>query len=68
MLMPYDWLMLDIRLDTLRKDKRFGKILSESRAHFLEMLRFIDDARDRHELPPYLEQPLKDLRTKLEMP
>jgi hypothetical protein len=32
------------------------------------ILSVIDAARERHEFPQYLEQPLRDLRVKLKMP
>jgi tetratricopeptide (TPR) repeat protein len=63
----YDWLVLDARLAPLRKDARFAAILARSRAKFVVLLKDLDAAKSRGELPAYLHQPLAELRQKLGM-
>jgi hypothetical protein len=57
--------MLDPYLEPLRADARFQKILSRSRARFDEVLKLLEQAQGRGELPPYLEAALVDLVEKL---
>jgi hypothetical protein len=61
----YDWLVLDARLAPLRADPRFASILDKSRAEFATLLKDLDAAKARGELPAYLHQPLAELRQKL---
>ena len=63
----YDWLMLDPRLESLRRDPGFAPILDQSRSRFAEFLTLLDRARIRQEFPPYMEQPLAELRAQLGM-
>ena len=64
-ILPYDWLTADRRLDKLRKDGRLVPIVARSRAQFETMLKVLEDARTRGELPEYLQQPLSELRGQL---
>jgi hypothetical protein len=52
-------------LPPVRCHPRFEPIASRSRAHFVEMLGVVNDARARGEFPKYLEKPLADLLAKL---
>ena len=65
--LPYDLITLSPVFDPIRNDKRFAVILTKARSRFETYLELLDDARARGELPPYLEQPLKDLRVRLGM-
>jgi len=65
--LDYDWLVLDARLASLRADPRFAAILARSRAEFVILLKDLDAAKLRGELPAYLHQPLAELRQKLGM-
>jgi TolB-like protein len=67
-LIPYDWLVLNPDLASIRPDARFQKIANISRAHFTDMLTVVHEARARAEFPKYLEKPLADLLAKLEVP
>jgi serine/threonine protein kinase/tetratricopeptide (TPR) repeat protein len=62
---PYDMLMLSPVYEPLRDDERFQVVLAKARSRFETYLEILDAARARGELPPYLEQPLADLRTDL---
>jgi tetratricopeptide (TPR) repeat protein len=66
-ILPYDWLISDRRLDKLRKDGRLVPIVARARLQFETMLKVLDDARTRGELPEYLQQPLSELRGQLGM-
>jgi tetratricopeptide (TPR) repeat protein len=66
-ILPYDWLTSDRRLDKLRKDGRLVPIVARSRVQFETMLKVLEDARSRGELPEYLQQPLSELRGQLGM-
>jgi len=61
----YDWLMSDDRLATIRADPRFAPVLAGSKAEFVAMLKVVDAARARNELPTYLVGPLTDLRARM---
>ena len=63
----YDWLMLDPRLESLRSDPDFAPILEQSRARFAEMLALLERAQIRQEFPPYMDQPISELRAQLGM-
>jgi hypothetical protein len=55
---PYDWLMLNPKLASLRRDARFSRIAIPARAQFDRVYTILTQARERGELPPYLERPL----------
>jgi tetratricopeptide (TPR) repeat protein len=57
----FDWLLADPDIQLLRSDPRFAKILAASRKGALMDLRILGQARDRGELPSYLNQPLDEL-------
>ncbi len=59
---PYDWLILSPELAPVRKDPGFKNIAANSRTEFEEILTKFDQARDRKELPSYLEPELARLR------
>ncbi len=65
MAIPYDWLRTDRRLDKLRKESRFGPINNRSRDQFEEMIKILDEAKSRGELPQYLQQAIADVRTQV---
>ena len=58
---PYDWLLLDRDIQSLRSDPRLGKVLAASRSRASNVARILKEARARGELPKYLEAPLDDL-------
>ncbi len=64
---PYDWLVLDPRLDPLRRDERFKPILEKFREDFVDIMKVLAQVRSRGELPTYLEAPFTDLIKKLEI-
>ncbi len=64
---PYDWLKLDRRLDRLRKDGRLGPIINRSRDQFDQLIRSLDEAKSRGEVPEYLLQPIADVRSQVGM-
>jgi len=63
----YDRLVLDPRLEPLRRDDRFKPIFDKSRKDFEEMMKVLEQARSRGEFPRYLEAPLADLIKKLNL-
>ncbi len=65
--LPYDLLMLSPVFDPLRDEERFAVVLAKARTKFGTYLELLDAARTRGELPPYLKQPLTDLRMQLGM-
>jgi tetratricopeptide (TPR) repeat protein len=65
--LPYDLITLSPVFDPIRNDERFAVILTKARSRFETYLELLDDARARGELPPYLEQPLDELRIRLGM-
>jgi tetratricopeptide (TPR) repeat protein len=62
---PYDWLLLNPHLKAFRADPRFQEIAAPSRAQFEAMLSLLEEARDRRELPEYLDRPLAQLVARL---
>ena len=64
---PYDWLRLDHRLDRLRKDGRLGPVLNRSRDQFEQLLQSLEEAKSRGELPEYLQQPISDVKSQVGM-
>jgi tetratricopeptide (TPR) repeat protein len=63
----YDMLVLDPRLEPLRRDARFQPILDKYRENGMENMRVLAQARDRGELPSFLEAPFADLLEKLDI-
>ncbi len=55
---PYDWLMLNPQLAPLRRDPRFGRITPAAKTQFDGVSTILAQARERGELPPFLEPPL----------
>jgi TolB-like protein len=64
-ILPYDTMQLDHRLEKMRKDGRFGIVINKSRAQFTELMKVLDDAKSRGELPPYLESAISDVKSQL---
>lgn len=64
--LPYDFLMLNPQLASLRADARFKPIEARSRTQFDEMLKVMEESRSRGEMLPYLAAPLAELLKKLE--
>jgi hypothetical protein len=64
-ILPFDWLQLDKRLDRLHPDIQFSRILDRARVRYEEMLKMLDEAHSRAELPAYLVQALADIRTQV---
>ena len=63
---PYDFLLLNPDLEPLRSEPRFQEAVSEAKRQWEEMLATFDDARERGELPAYLEESLADLQQQLD--
>jgi hypothetical protein len=63
----YDMLVLDPRLEPLRRDARFKPILEEYHKNFVDMMKVLAQARSRGELPHYLDAPFVDLLKKLDI-
>ena len=63
----YDMLVLDPRLEPLRRDARFTPLLEKYRENCVESMKVLAQARSRGELPRYLEAPFDDLLKKLEI-
>ena len=59
---PYDWLLLNPHLGPLRSDSRFKDVVTKARAQFDEMMQILMAARQRSELPGYLERRCPILR------
>jgi tetratricopeptide (TPR) repeat protein len=64
---PYDWLMLDPRLESLRKDPRLQTVINRSRSEFQNLIDELNEARKRGEFPRYFEKPLAALRVRFGM-
>ncbi|MCA1562811.1 MAG: hypothetical protein LC804_21925, partial [Acidobacteria bacterium] len=62
---PYDWLLLNPHLEPLRSDGRFQNVMTKARVQFDQMIEILTAARERQELPAYLEAPLSDLMRQL---
>ena len=58
---PYDFLLRDTELRTLRDDPRFATVLAASRDGAAKIAGTLERARARGELPAYLEKPLREL-------
>ena len=67
LILPYDWLRTDHRLDRMRKDRRWFTIADKARIQFEAMLNVIKEAKSRGELPAYLDQPLSDVQSQLSL-
>jgi tetratricopeptide (TPR) repeat protein len=63
----YDMLILDPRLEPLRRDSRFKPILEKYRRNFIESVKTLEAARERGYLPRFLEAPFVDLLKKLDI-
>lgn len=57
---PYDLLLVRPELAGVRKDPRFPTVAMHSRTEFQDMLAILEEARNRNELPSYLEKPLAE--------
>ncbi len=62
---PYDWLVQDRRLDRLRRDDRYFRVHEYAKDRYESMLKTLDEASSRGELPAYLDQPIADLRSQI---
>jgi hypothetical protein len=60
-------LALDPRLEPLRRDARFQPILEKFREKCIALMTVLAQARERGELPGYLEAPFEDLLMKLDI-
>lgn len=58
---PFDYLLFTPDLAPLRSDPRFQVVVEKSRARFDEVLAILEEARNRGELPTFLEEHLADL-------
>jgi len=60
---PYDWLILNQEIEPIRKDKRFAGLVERSKTEFEDMLKVLEEARARNEMPSYLESTLQQVRS-----
>lgn len=60
---PYDWLILNKEIEPIRKDKRFAGLVERSKTEFEDMLKVLEAARARNEMPSYLESTLAQVRS-----
>lgn len=60
---PYDWLLLNQEIEPIRKDKRFPGLVERSKTEFEDMLKVLEEARARNEMPSYLESTLAQVRS-----
>jgi tetratricopeptide (TPR) repeat protein len=65
--MPYDVLMLRPDLKDIREDPRAKDVIQKTKTPFDLLVRILQDARARGELPKYLEKPFDDLLKKLQI-
>ncbi len=56
-----DWLLREAAFEPLKGDPRFRKVVAASREGAALVARILGEARDRGELPAYLDEPLDDL-------
>ena len=63
--MAYDLLMLRPDLKEVREDPRAADVIKKTKLSFDLLMRILQDARARGELPKYLEKPLDDLLKRL---
>jgi serine/threonine protein kinase/tetratricopeptide (TPR) repeat protein len=63
----YDVLVLDPRLEPLRRDARFKPLLEKYRENCIESLKVLAQVRARGELPIYLDVPFVELLKKLDI-
>lgn len=61
----YDLLILDPRLEPLRRDARFAPILEKNRASCVDIMKVLAEVRARGEMPYFLEAPFDELVKKL---
>jgi TolB-like protein len=64
-IIAYDWLKLDRRLERLRKDGRLGPVVNRAREQFEQLLKDLDEAKRRGELPEYLEEPISQVKSQV---
>ena len=65
LLLPFDYLALNQRLETLRADPRYSAAIAPARERFVQMVVMLEEARARGEIPPYLESSLDELLMQL---
>ncbi|HSE43347.1 MAG TPA: protein kinase [Acidobacteriota bacterium] len=58
---PYDWLLLNPDMEAVRRDSQFKEITERSKAEFDAMMKVLQEARTRKELPAYLEKSMKEV-------
>jgi hypothetical protein len=58
---PYDWLLLNADIAGVRKDPAFKAISERSKSEFDEMMKVLQEARTRKELPAYLESAIAEV-------
>lgn len=65
---PYDMLIWHPDLESVRHDPRFTPVLEAARTRFEELVSILEAARERGELPGYLDLALTDLMNRLPRP
>ncbi len=65
--LPHDWWRLADGLEQVRADPRLAELLATSRRSFEEFVAVLSEAHARGELPGFLEEPLADLRARLDL-
>jgi TolB-like protein len=58
---PYDWLLLNPDMAAARRDSQFQEIAQRSKAEFDDMMKVLQEAQARKELPVYLENAIKEV-------